>query len=193
MLFRSVSQSRYPTDFLTNDYVSVKLLDHTGLGVYPESNAPVDTIYLTGRAARPYPPGNFKVDNVAFPSQITTETGAFTVSWSHRSRTQQTAGLVAHTDGNIGPEPGTTYNLRVYRQSNGSVLSSYTGLTGTSQQVTLPSGTFDIRIQLESVRGSLTSYQMYSHVCGYTLFIGNIMTEGGDTLVTEDNNIMILE
>jgi hypothetical protein len=87
------------------------------------------------RAIRPYPPGNVQI-NGEYYSEGTT--GTIVATWSHRDRTQQTSGvLYGFTTGDIGPEPGTTYNVRAYDVS-GTILYSETGITGTTATIITP-------------------------------------------------------
>lgn len=114
--------------YLAGEAVDVKICPRTSLGVLSQAAAATDTHTFTGRATRPYPPGNFKFNGSAYPSTIS---GTLTLTWAHRNRLTQTAYLVAQSEGNIGPEAGTTYTLKLY--GDGGVLKkTETGLTGTS-------------------------------------------------------------
>jgi len=155
-----------PTERLQGETVDVKLLPVTGLGELDEAPAPIDSLTIAARHARPYPPGNVKLNGAAYPSAIT---GQLTISWSHRDRLQQTAGFIRQDAGNIGPEPGTTYTLRLYDQ-NGALARTVTGLTGTSytwmtedSDSGLPAGTLNtsVRVELEAVRTGLVSWQTH--------------------------------
>lgn len=121
---RALSQKQY----LSGETVDAKILTATSLGILSLDAAPSNATTFTARAMRPYPPGNLKFNGVAYPATIA---GELTVSWSHRNRLSQTAYLVAQSEGNIGPEPGTTYTLKLYGQ-DGLLKKTETGLTGTS-------------------------------------------------------------
>lgn len=78
--------------------------------------------------------------------------------------------LTAQNAGNIGPESGVTYTLRIYGES-GSLRRTYSGLTGTSQTYTLANDEADsglgrpnalLRIELEANRSGVTSLQKHS-------------------------------
>ena len=63
-----------------------------------------------------------------------------TLDWAHRDRLLQTSGVYEDfEDGNIGPEPGTVYNVSIlkYLLAGGTEIVAETGITGTSY--TLPS------------------------------------------------------
>ena len=57
--------------------------------------------------------------------------GDLTVAWAHRDRAQQTAYLVQQDEGDIGPELGVTYKVRI-RNRNGVLAHTESGLTGTT-------------------------------------------------------------
>jgi hypothetical protein len=83
---------------------------------------------------RPYPPGNVKVNNVMWPTVIL---GQIALTWAHRDRMQQTVYLVTQSEGNIGPEAGTTYTVRVYNENNG-LQKTVTGLSTTAWTTSPP-------------------------------------------------------
>jgi hypothetical protein len=113
--------------------VDVKLLTSSGAGTVDISAATADTVTFDQRAYRPYPPGNVKINTDAYPEAIG-GSDALTVSWSHRDRQLQTAGTLQDTtETDIGPETGTTYTLRIYGETD-TLIRTYTGLTGASQE-----------------------------------------------------------
>ncbi len=116
------------TQYLQGEVVDVKVLPETANGLLDVEVAPTDEFTFTGRATRPYPPGNFKINGSSYPATIA---GTLSVSWAHRNRLAQTAYIVAQDEGNIGPEPGTTYTLRFYNEA-GSLLHVAEEIVGTS-------------------------------------------------------------
>ena len=128
-------QSSDGIEYATGETVQVRIQTQTTRGELDVDTAPQDSLVMAGRQARPYPPGNFRINGTAYPASATVAGGTITVTWAHRDRLQQTATIIAQSTGNIGPEAGTTYNLRAYAGS--TLLQSYTGLTGTSQAVTV--------------------------------------------------------
>lgn len=120
-------------EYVDGETVAVRMLPVSGSDALNLAEAPEDSLTFSSRAYRPYPPGNVKVNGAPYPSTIGSSS-SLSLSWSHRDRVQQTAGdIVDTTAGNIGPEAGTTYELGIYGES-GSLLRSYAGLTGTSQE-----------------------------------------------------------
>jgi len=110
----------YSSDFVEyaqNESVSARLLTRTGRGVLDPALAPVMSVKMNSRQERPYPPGNFKINNLSYPNVIL---GQAAFSWAHRDRLQQTAYIVEQSEGNIGPEAGVTYSL-VIKGETGAV------------------------------------------------------------------------
>jgi hypothetical protein len=116
------------TQRILGETVNAKMLPATGMGTLAEASAPVDNLTMAQRQVKPYPPGNVKINGARWPAVIT---GELSVSWSHRSRTQQTAGFTKQDAGNIGPESGQTYTLRLYGET-GALKRTVSGLSGTS-------------------------------------------------------------
>lgn len=121
------------TQYASGETLKVKLLTVTGAGELPVNLAAEDTITMSGRAVRPYPPGAVRINSAWFPDYIK---GPLSMIWVHRDRKQQTGqNLIGFTEGSIGPEAGTTYTLKL-RGESGSLQRTYSGLTGTSQNWT---------------------------------------------------------
>ena len=153
-------------EYATGETVSVKLTAFTSSAELALGLAPVDTITLNGRHARPYPPANVRLNGTLFG-----QTGALSapigLTWVHRNRLTIKDRLVSHTEAGMAVEAGTTYNVRIYASPGASTpVRTVTGLTGTTWTYTQAmidtdgvSGT--IAVELESQRGTLTSTQHY--------------------------------
>lgn len=100
-----------PVEYSTGLIVEAKLLSNTGTQQLEESAAPIETITLQSRQARPYPPGNLKINGLTYPSTINSNT--INLTWSHRDRLLQADQLIDTTVGDTGPEPNTSYHLQV--------------------------------------------------------------------------------
>lgn len=178
-----------PTEYEASESVDVKLLTVAGQGTLAEGDAPSDTVAFNQRAYRPYPPGNVKINNQYFPDEISDE--SLVVTFSHRDRTQQTSGVLHDfTEGDIGPEPGTTYNGYVYDDERDLLLLSEDGISsGWSPSI---AGTYRLRIELESERDAVSSY--FRQVIIFDYFGPNTRaTEGGEFRVTEDSEYRVSE
>ena len=157
------------TERADGEEVEVKLLPSTSYGRLAIDDAATNTITLEGRMMRPYPPGNVQINGTRWPSSIGL-TDELVLDWSHRDRTTQTVSLVPQDTGDIGPETGVSYTLRIYGQSD-TLLRTVTGLTGTGYTYASADELADsglsvlntsLRIELEAVRGTLTSLQMWN-------------------------------
>lgn len=111
------------TAYVDGEEVGAKILTVTPKNTLSLADAVEDLLTFDSRAYRPYPPGNFKINNVAFGDTIETDSG-LTVSWAHRDRIQQTAGnIIDHLYGNIGPETDVTYSLKLYGENDDLIRS----------------------------------------------------------------------
>lgn len=69
-----------------------------------------------------------------------------TLAWAHRDRTQQTAYLVPQDEGDIGPEPGVSYTVRIKDRNDALVrtdanlkrLGATVGLSVKDRDLTTP-------------------------------------------------------
>lgn len=151
-----------PTMRVSGETIHYKVLTRSTQSTLDPGLATPMSLTFTGRFQRPYPPGNVMINGVHFnPSPGNQD---IPVTWAHRDRVQQTVQpLVGWFEGNVGPEVGVTYTLRVYNGS-GTLIETQTGITGTSAVIlpgpTVYSGTHTL--QLEAVRGGITS-PVYSH------------------------------
>ena len=163
-----------PTEWSSGQTVNARLLTRTGLGTLPLAAAPTDSVVMARRFIRPYAPGNVLVNTLSYPTSVS---GDLTITWAHRDRTLQTAYIVEQSEANIGPEPGTTYTVRIFNaQSGGALIRTYGGITGTSQAYTMAQAAIDnggtmpanIRIEIESARGGHLSWQVQVVPCAWT-------------------------
>jgi hypothetical protein len=140
--------------------IDVRLVARNNSGTGPASAA--QTVEFDSRAIRPLPPGNVKVNGIAYPEETFTEGELITITWSHRDRLSQTGGtFIDTTSGNVGPETGTTYNLQI-RDSDDVLVVDETGISGTSWTETdefADADTYTVR--LWSVRNGYESWQAH--------------------------------
>ena len=175
-------QDFYGTDqieYVTGEEVFMKARSVTSKGILSVSAAPEDSIIINNRFIRPYPPGNFRINNEIYPVFVRAGYD-LEITWSHRDRIQQTAYIVEQEEGDIGPEEGTTYTLKFYDE-NDSLIREETGITGTSYTYTnaqemedsnLERLNSNIKIELFSVRDNWESWQKHEHtIYRHALFI----------------------
>lgn len=117
---------------------------------------------LTGRQALPYPPGRIRINGQIEPAVVA---GDLAMTWAHRDRIQQTAYLVPQDEGDIGPEPGVTYTVRI-RDRNDALVHTTSGIAGTDfvwdvATAAADAGTLGERITVEisAERDGLSSWQ----------------------------------
>lgn len=128
------------TRYTAGEVAEVKLLNVMPKRTQDLAAALVDELEFDSRAWRPYPPGKVQADGQYHagdgPAAEWT-TGARVFTWAHRNRlTQTTTTLDDHTFGNIGPEGGVTYSVRVVAVDDAgaemAVLFEQSGITGTT-------------------------------------------------------------
>lgn len=149
-----------PEQYVTGELVNAKVLTNATGGRLPVGDAAAITVQMAGRAARPYPPGNCRVNGAHVP---TNALDFIQVTWAHRDRVTQSDMLLEHGAGNVGPEPGTTYALTLENDAQ-EVVYSASGLTGTEHQIPEAAIPFDsdtALLRLWSERAGLTSLQSY--------------------------------
>lgn len=119
-------------------------------------------LQLSGRQARPYAPGQVRLNGQIEPASVS---GDLRISWAHRDRTLQTAYLVQQHEGHIGPEPGVTYTVRI-RNRNGALVRTASGISGTefiwtAAQATADAGALgdQVSIEISAERAGYSSWQ----------------------------------
>lgn len=151
------------------EVVEARILPSTSQGRLDLAEAPTDTVTLAGRMMRPYPPGNVQINGSRWPVSIGA-TAELSLTWAHRDRRQQTVSLIKQDEGNIGPEFGTTYTIRIFGETD-TLIRTVSGITGTSYIYATADEIADSglgrlntssRVELESVRGGLTSLQKWN-------------------------------
>jgi hypothetical protein len=166
--------------YLAAESVDIRTLPKTTLGKLSVAVAATDAYTFAARFSRPYPPGNMKINGVAYPTDPVLD--VLTITWAHRDRTLQTAYLVEQSEASIGPEATTTYNGYLIDDDTDAVLVTSTGMTGTTWSPTLV-GVFNLRVELEAERGGYISWQRQSQTIFY----------GADSRTLEDGQIRATE
>ena len=173
------------SEHVDGETVNLKLLTRTSSGLLELAQAPTGVVTLDQRHYRPYPPARVRLNGEYWPESLV---GEIQVTWAHRDRLLQADVLVPWTDGNIGPEDGTTYQVSLYQ--GGSLVSQETTAT-TSQTITPPAdGTYTVRVV--SVRDGLASWQAYEHSFEWLQTSARI-TEDGALRITEDGQTRRIE
>jgi hypothetical protein len=170
------------TEYVTGMTVQARLLTRTPAAILDESLAGTDSLTMAQRQYRPYPPGNIQVNGQRYPATVS---GVLTVSYSFRDRLLQADQVIDTLQGNIGPESGTTYIMRVY--SGTTLKRTITGLTAASwtyQDVDAAADGYlqTMRLVLSASRNGIESLQKHDltverHGLGFDL--GDLL--GGTT------------
>lgn len=152
-------------EYQDGEIVLAKALTRTTTDLLDLSVADEDSIEVNQRVFRPYPPGDVKVDGVSVYSErgITPDP---VLTWAHRDRIMQQDVPIGHGEASVGPEPGVTYNIRVYA-ADGSTLLRETdvGAVDTwSYDAALQAEDGNpaiVYIELESIRDTVSSQFHY--------------------------------
>ena len=161
IFFPDVTYETDQFEYMVGETAKVKLLPTTSQGTLVIGLAPEQTVVIQGRHAKPYVPQNVTINAVPYPEAIV-GTSDLVVAWSHRDRLQQTATLIGTTDGNIGPEAGTTYTAEIRTQVGNTLIVSHAAITGDNTTFTtaeLGSNYGALKLLLWAERDGLLSYQ----------------------------------
>lgn len=175
------------TQYVVAETVDAKIITRTSTGELAETSAPMASVTMARRAARPYPPADLQITGQRYPSEAYS---TLTATWVHRDRLLQQDTLVDHLEASVGPEVGTTYTARWYL--DGVLVQTTTAIAGVSTAYTPPasSGGKTIRVDVESVRDGLASWEAASHTF---LYRAERVTESGSRRVTEAGDPRVLE
>jgi len=162
-----------PTEYAASELVDVKALTTTPSGVL-SLEAPGQEVQIIGRAIRPYPPANVRINGEYWPAEIETD---LILTWVDRNRLQQTGGeIIGWNEGGVTLEAGVAYQLilverderevelRTQNLSIGS-LNTYTFATSA-----MNANTRTIEITLKSLRDGYGSHQSFYHMVELSQF-----------------------
>lgn len=171
-------------EYVGGDVISGRVQTRSPGSVLPIELAPVATAPMDDRFARPYPPGQIRINGESEPGAIV---GAITVTGVHRDRLLQADQLIDTEMAAVGPEAGTTYTVRYIL--NGTLVHTDSGLTSCASTYT-PAGVGQVRVEIESVRDTLTSFQMHVREFAVGLVL---QAESGAPITTEDGQVITME
>jgi hypothetical protein len=114
----------------------VKLLTQTIQGTLEYDAAPSDIVTMDSRAIRPLRPANAKVNGLDTATVDVSATDPFPVTFDRRNRLLEQTTFNAWIDADVAPETGQTTTINLIGLDGTTVLNSYTGISGTSQNVT---------------------------------------------------------
>ena len=171
------------TEYVSGETLHGKIVTASGAGTLALADAPELTVIMDQRAARPYAPGDLRVNGDSYLDTI--YSGTLTVEWAHRDRTQQTSGTIYdHTFGDIGPEAGVTYRLQGYL--DGVLIHTEDDIAGAST-TWVPGGSGTVKVEVHAKRDGLYSWQAPHHE--FTYFSGEArVSESDDFLITPEGD-----
>lgn len=143
-------------EYVDGETVQAKLLTRTGTDEMSLDAATALSVVMHRRHYRPYPPAAVTVNGAINPGD---QAGQLTVAWHWRDRLLQDDRLFDQTQGDVGPEAGTTATIRFFRGA--TLLQTMSGLSTSPASYTPPEVGGAFRIEVETVRGGLTSSQMW--------------------------------
>lgn len=125
-----------PVRYAEAQVIGGKVLTRTGSGTLTPAEATLKTVTTVGRSGRPYPVGLFKVNNVGYRSGPFNVRPDVVLSWAPRNKVVQSDVILHQLSPGVTAAAGVTYTLRVRRASDGVLLQTFTGITGTSYTYT---------------------------------------------------------
>lgn len=151
--------------------VDVKVLTKTSSDTLALADADELSVDMVGRAYKPYPPADMKMDGdlVFTAGGIRTEP-VFT--WVERNRLTQFDTLLDHQEPTVTPEADTTYRFRIYDFATDTLLNTYDvdDVTWTYETAMQEADDVDVRVRVEivSVRDEIESYQKYNFYVSFS-------------------------
>lgn len=160
-----------PTEYVSSDEVSAKITPANGSGVYPIASATALPVLFVGRAGRPFPPKNVKINGEYEPETIVGEVSLI-FSWNTRNRIVETGGtLIGWFDAlDVVSEDGATTTVRI-KNSADIVVREVNGITTTSYEYTTADEISDfglgtlspsVRVELTTIRDGIESMLPYT-------------------------------
>lgn len=158
-------------EFASNTTMYAKFLTETGKGVLPKASDTWRALALNQSWGAPYPPGRVTINGVLRPANIAGTNTDAAITWYHRDRSDTSSVNIGNDQAtNIGPETGATITIQVYSlKTGGSLVKTYSGLSGTSFTYTASQAFIDNsnvafaerRLEIFSVRDGLNSVEKH--------------------------------
>jgi hypothetical protein len=150
-------------EYVSGEVVSARFITKTATGALATASAPVATVTMNQRAARPYPPGLVRINGQAWPEAVQ---NSVTVTWAHRDRLLQVDQVFDQEAGGVGPETGTTYRVRGFNvDANAQIFDQTTDANVYAFNFSYAA---NLRVELRAVRGGLDSFQLHEHTFAFT-------------------------
>lgn len=166
------------------EVVGVKVSPFTvgGGGVPPGNIAPKEVTF-NWRFFRPYPPGRMRsnAQRWTVTPTLNDDTPAMHLTWAHRDRVLQGDQLVGHDDDPIGPEPGTTYTLRIIHPVTGKVVRTEPGIRGAEFMYWRGKAIHDLATTTEVLTATWTFTATREGFDAWQAYTGQVTVEPNET------------
>lgn len=169
-----------PTEYATGETVDGKAATDAADGPLSLDDSPGDSVTLYQRQARPYPPGNVKINGEAYPAAVADE---FIVTWAHRNRVLQADQLVDTTQASVALPDNTRYGLR-FLDSDDALLVEKLDIGGDTATVSLDY-TGDVTMELYTIDNTAESAQRHRITFAYSGMVGNTIDADAYTPVDD--------
>lgn len=169
------------------EHVDIKLVPWTlSGGRFPLEDTPVDEIDFNFRWYRPFAPGLVMTETQGVGALhwygrqvLRADVGEsevpdnLTITWAHRDRPLQADKRIDHMQGDIGPEPGSTYRI-IVKNPLGQTVRTETGIIGTQWVYSYANAAADLSVEtattepqtgtitLETMRDGYASWMKYT-------------------------------
>lgn len=157
------------------DTPAYKMCMRTSLNTLDISYAPEVDGLLNGRPHYPFRPANVRLNTMLWGAPVITG-GTAALTWSTRSRLQETSVVLTWTDDSVAPETGQTTKV-TWTDDQGNVITTSSGLTGTTTALGFASVPGpSVKYKIESERDDLASLQFVERtfdVAGWGMNYGN--------------------
>lgn len=162
-----------PNEYAAGESVDGKALTVTSTGMLAEGLATTDSVTFSSRAARPYPPARLRINGAAWPADSFSR---LAITWNHRDRLLQSDTVVGTEEASVGPEPGTTYRVRVYQEPS-TLLHEQAGIaTNSYTWDAILAANANLRVEVAAQRAGLDNWQTQVH--SLVAEAGNKVTNG---------------
>jgi len=145
------------------DSVEVRVLPRIGSDTLDPVEAAIDTIVVTSRQSKPYPPAQLRV-NGELPADRVAD-GELTLAWVNRNRISQGVTLVDQTAANVAIEGGVGTRVTI-SDLDDNVIRVTSNISGnefiyTTENVVTDGYLQDLKITVDTHRGAVESAQKH--------------------------------
>lgn len=169
IFFHDVTRAVKSRIYEQSEVVSLKLQAKINTGLSDADTAPVYTIKTDARHTRPFVMGDLRINGVpALVDGSPVYQGAMTFTWASRNRLTQFDQFVAHGDGPVAAEAGTTYTVEVRNAKTGSLRRTHAGLTASTYTYNAAEAALggndppDLKFTIYTVRSGWASFSKYN-------------------------------